>query len=377
MDIYIKPVEKNEENGKLIMEWRNDEHTRQMCYNSDLKIWDKFKGEFEEKYYNNYIKPLFAYYNNIKIAFIGFVGNIDADIETNKNICKIGINICPEYRNKGLGKIIVNKSIEYIKKNFPLTKKIIAEIKPFNIASNKLFLSCNFKFIKTKKWNNIDMLVYHYDIKHILILAAHPDDETLGCGGTIKRLTKDNNNYIKLLTFTNGEGARNNNKDRREILEKVCLKLGINEFLCGDFPDNKLDSVPLLSLVKFIENNITFIPDIIFTHHRNCNNIDHVLVYKATITAFRPQNGIPIKMLSYFIPSSTDYNPFNDFRGQIYYNIEETIKDKLECLQLYDDEMRKYPHTRSYENIKNLSKVWGSEVCLKFAEKFELIREVN
>lgn len=212
----------------------------------------------------------------------------------------------------------------------------------------------------------------------ILILAAHPDDETLGCGTTIRRLANENN-YIKLITFTDGESSRTNNlnKNRNNLLENACPILGINEYICGNFPDNKMDSIPLLDICKFIENNIDkYIPDIIFTHHRNCNNIDHHIVYKATITVFRPQNGNNIKILSYYIPSSTDYNPFNNFNGNIYYNIKNTIEDKIKALKIYDNEMRKYPHTRSYENIINLSKVWGSEVSLEYAEKFELVREI-
>jgi N-acetylglucosamine malate deacetylase 1 len=209
----------------------------------------------------------------------------------------------------------------------------------------------------------------------IIILAAHPDDETLGCGGTIKKLSK--NNFIKLITFTDGESSRNNTKyNRNVLLDKVCDKLGINEYVCGNFPDNKMDTIPLLDLCKFIESNIDFYPDIIFTHHRNCNNIDHQLVYKATITAFRPQYGNKIKILSYYVPSSTDYNPFNNFNGNIYYNIEDSIENKLETLKIYDTEMREYPHSRSYTNINNLSKVWGSEVGLEYAEKFELVREI-
>ena len=215
---------------------------------------------------------------------------------------------------------------------------------------------------------------------NILILAAHPDDETLGCGGTLKKMSKNNDAFLKLITFTDGESSRDNipsEYNRNILLDKVCEKLGINEYVCGNFPDNKMDSIPLLDLCKFIEQNITFKPDLIFTHHRNCNNIDHQLVYKATITAFRPQYGKNIKILSYYVPSSTDYNPFNEFRGNVYYNIKDTIKDKLECLKIYDNEMKSWPHTRSYENIENLTKVWGSEIGLEFAEKFELVREVN
>ena len=214
----------------------------------------------------------------------------------------------------------------------------------------------------------------------VLILAAHPDDETLGCGATIKKLSDDGDNFIKLITFTDGESSRDNNEttvNRNTFLDKVCKMLGINEYVCGDFPDNKMDSVPLLDLCKFVEKNVDFEPDLIFTHHRNCNNIDHELVYRATITVFRPQYGKKMKILSYFVPSSTDYNPFNDFRGNIYYDVKETIHTKLDCLKIYDKEMRPYPHTRSFENVSNLAKVWGAEVGLPYAEKFELVREIN
>jgi len=210
----------------------------------------------------------------------------------------------------------------------------------------------------------------------ILILAAHPDDETLGCGGTIKRLSKENN-HIKLLTFTDGEGSRGKTSFNRNILlDKVCEQLGISEYSVGTFPDNQMDTVPLLDICKFIEKNVDFEPDIIFTHHRNCLNVDHQTVYRATLTAFRPQFGKKYKIYSYYVPSSTDYNPFNEFRGNVYYDIKSEIKNKLECLKIYDNEMREYPHTRSYENISNLAKVAGSEVGLEYAEKFELVRSV-
>ena len=204
-------------------------------------------------------------------------------------------------------------------------------------------------------------------VKKILILAAHPDYETLGCGATIKKLS-DQGNYIKLITFTDGEGSRDNNMERTSIVGEVCKFLGINDYVCGDFPDNKMDSVSLLDLVKFIEENVDFVPDLIYTHWEHCNNIDHELVYRATITAFRPQTGNNIKIYSYFVPSSSDYNTLHFFNGVIYENVKNTSKYKLECLtNFYKDELRKYPHTRSIENIENLMKVWGSEVGLEYA----------
>lgn len=164
MSIIIQPVEKTEENGKLIMIWRNDKNTREMSFDSKIKSWDTFKMIFEDNYFNNYLPPLFAYYNNEKAAFIGFICNNTVDIETTEEICKIGINLNPYYRGKGLGKLIIKKSIEYIKINYPFVKKIIANIKSINIASIKVFESCNFEFVKIYQLNNEKIYKYKYII---------------------------------------------------------------------------------------------------------------------------------------------------------------------------------------------------------------------
>ena len=213
--------------------------------------------------------------------------------------------------------------------------------------------------------------------KKALILAAHPDDETLGCGATIHKLSQEGYD-IQLLTFTDGVSSRNNNeKNRNPKLESVSNILGISKYTAGNFPDNAMDSIPLLNLCKFIEENVDYIPDVIFTHFIGDLNIDHQLVTKAVLTAFRPQYGNKIKIYSYYVPSSTDYNPLSHFNGNSYFKLnKENINAKLEALKHYDKEMREYPHTRSYKNIDNLMKVWGSEVGLLYCEKFKLIREV-
>ena len=214
-------------------------------------------------------------------------------------------------------------------------------------------------------------------MKNILVLAAHPDDETLGCGATIHRLAQEGNN-IGLITFTNGEGARGATKENRNTsLDKVSDILGINSFSYGDFPDNAMDSVPLLDICKFLEYNLTFDPDIIFTHFEGDLNIDHQIVAKATWTVFRPQQGKKHEIYSYFVPSSTDYNPTIDYTAQTYYDLDQKDVDKkMEALKVYEKEMREYPHTRSFENVENLMKVWGSEVGVKYAEKFKTIRNL-
>ena len=213
--------------------------------------------------------------------------------------------------------------------------------------------------------------------KEILVLAAHPDDETLGCGATLAKLSAAGH-HIKLITFTDGVDARGVEglENRNKKLGEICEILGIHEYTHGDFPDNKMDVTPLLDLCKFIESEITSIPDIIFTHHPDCLNIDHQLVYRATMTAFRPQLGNKIEILSYFVPSSTDYNPRAIFNPDTFIDVEGFIQPKLDALHAYDEEMRPYPHTRSYENVENLMKVTGSRVGLKYAEAFECMRRV-
>ena len=214
-------------------------------------------------------------------------------------------------------------------------------------------------------------------MKKALILAAHPDDETLGCGATIHKLSQEGYD-IQLLTFTDGVGSRNNNeKNRNPKLESVSKVLGISKYTAGNFPDNAMDSVPLLDLCKFIEENVDYTPDIIFTHFIGDLNVDHQLVTKATLTAFRPQHGNKTKIYSYHVPSSTDYNPLSHFDGNSYFELsKKNVSAKLEALWYYDEEMREYPHTRSYKNIDNLMRVWGSEVGLLYCEKFKLIKEI-
>jgi len=212
--------------------------------------------------------------------------------------------------------------------------------------------------------------------KKILIIAAHPDDETLGCGATIHRLSKDNE--IQLITFTDGESSRGDvQKNRNEKLEYVSEILGIDSFSYGNFPDNAMDSVSLLNICKFLDSQIEVEPDIIFTHFYGDLNIDHQLVTRATLTVFRPQSGKKQQIYSYYVPSSTDYNPINNFDGNCYFQVSgENINRKFKALQVYQNEMREYPHSRSHDNVLNLMKVWGSEIGFHAAEKFKLIRGV-
>ena len=214
--------------------------------------------------------------------------------------------------------------------------------------------------------------------KNVLVLAAHPDDETLGCGGTIAKLSALGSR-VRLLTFTDGIGAREPGQ-RISQLSQAAKSLGIFQYKSFNFPDNRMDSVPLLDVVKKIERYVfdeSFKPDLILTHSPFCLNIDHRIVYNATITAFRGLDIFsPIKIMSYEVPSSSEWNPVSNFIPNCYIDIRSQLKDKIAALSFYKDEMRKHPHPRSLENIERLAAIYGSEAGLELAERFMIIREV-
>lgn len=219
-------------------------------------------------------------------------------------------------------------------------------------------------------------------MKKILIIAAHPDDESLGCGGTIKKHT-NNGDKVRVLYMTDGESSRNNKKTNAiNKREKSAIKsqkiLGIEKINFLNLPDNEMDKTSLLKITKMIEKYlIIFKPSIIYTHHYGDLNIDHRITFQAVMTACRPQpNYFVEKIFSFEIPSSTDYQSsfVEPFQPSYYVDIEKTISVKVESLKSYISEMRESPHSRSIENIMNLARYRGGTVGKKYCEAFSVIR---
>lgn len=225
-------------------------------------------------------------------------------------------------------------------------------------------------------------------MKRSLIVAAHPDDEILGCGGTVARLNKESHTIYTLILgegVTSRDNIKNRKKRKNEILdlknyaEKANRILGVKEVFFFDFPDNRFDIIPFLDIVKVIEkikNQIK--PEIIFTHYKNDLNIDHQITYKAVITATRPLKEETVKEIySFGIPSSTEWNYPLSFSPDIFYDISETIDIKLKALEEYKSELREYPHPRSLDGVKLIAKNWGMKVGLKYAEAFKVVRIIK
>ncbi|MDC3059880.1 PIG-L family deacetylase [SAR86 cluster bacterium] len=221
--------------------------------------------------------------------------------------------------------------------------------------------------------------------KKVLVVAAHPDDETLGCAGAIsKHVSLEDQVYI--ITLTDGLSSRlNANKEpdnaRKKMAKEAMSSLGADWLADGDFPDNSMDKVPLLEIVQFIEKIKQEInPHIVYTHFYNDLNVDHKIAANATLTAFRPVPDEACQEIRLFeVPSSTDFNPLNSirqFNPNLFIDIKDFWDKKLKALKFYEEEMRTYPHSRSIQKIEALAEYRGSQSGLIKAEAFEQIRRI-
>ena len=225
--------------------------------------------------------------------------------------------------------------------------------------------------------------------KCVLVVAAHPDDEILGCGGTMAKMAHQGNEIYTLI-LGRGVAARGHDQEnaKKQIDElNGCMKaanqtVGVKEVFGFDFPDNSFDSVPILKIIKEIERikKITK-PNIIYTHHYGDLNIDHHIVYKAVLTACRPLKHESVtEIYSFEVPSSTEWSGPNKEDGFIpnrFVDISKTIDKKIKAFRCYKQELRPYPHPRSIKGVRVLAANRGIESGLKFAESFKTIRVVK
>lgn len=222
--------------------------------------------------------------------------------------------------------------------------------------------------------------------RSVLVIASHPDDEVLGCGGTIARHCAEGDS-VAVLFMADGVASRSPEMlgqaaaRRRCAAETACSLLGTTDITFLPYPDNQLDQVPLLELAQEIEKAVGRLrPEIVYTHHSGDVNIDHRRTHDAVITACRPQPGFPVRRLLFFeVASSTEWRPPNSlppFAPQWFNDVSGFLALKLKALEVYADEMRAYPHPRSVEAVEHLARWRGATVGVDAAEAFELGREV-
>lgn len=211
----------------------------------------------------------------------------------------------------------------------------------------------------------------------ILVIAAHPDDEVLGCGGTIARFAEEGNS-VHICVVCDGVIARDRDDVRQ--MEK-CAKdsakvLGATDICFLNFKDQRLDEIPIVEINKSLEKIMQkFKPEIVFTHYRDDLNKDHRIVYEATMVAARPF-GIPVKKVyQYEVLSSTEWG-FTEFRPNTFVEIKKTIGKKIDAFSKYKTEIRDFPHPRSIEGIRVKAMYNGMKSGFEFAEAFILERDL-
>ncbi len=231
----------------------------------------------------------------------------------------------------------------------------------------------------------------------VLVVAAHPDDEVLGCGGSIARHAAEGDE-VHILIMAEGVTSRDATRDvhaRREELsllantaKNVGSFLGAHSVELLSFPDNRMDILPLLDVVKEVETRLERVrPEVVYTHHHGDLNIDHQVTHKAVVTACRPFPGQSVRTLLFFeIPSNTDWqvaSAGNVFTPQWFVDISGTdgastfLDKKLEALKMYESEMRDYPHARSLRSMKGLALIRGAAVGNNASEGFVLGRNIT
>lgn len=216
----------------------------------------------------------------------------------------------------------------------------------------------------------------------VLVFAAHPDDEIIGVGGTLYKHVKAGDTVDVVIV-----GGKTTSRDLQQDVStdetKNALKiLGINSYVNENIPDNRFDSINLLDIVKMVAKHVrNLTPDIVYTHHFGDLNVDHRILSEAVITACRPiENGCVEEIRMFETLSSTEmagYETKSVFQPNMFIDISEELKLKLEALSCYKSEIRDYPHPRSLRAIEYNAYVWGVKNNLKAAEAFHLFRSVK
>lgn len=226
-------------------------------------------------------------------------------------------------------------------------------------------------------------------MKKILVIAAHPDDEVLGMGGTIAKLVKSGS-VVDVLIVTDGSSSQYRDSDHLAVIIEAKKKetrncadiLGVRDIYYGELPDMKLDATPHIRINKAIEDVIDKVqPDTVFTHFWGDVNCDHQNVYKSTLVTVRPLMGQVVKEVNcYRVPSSTEWTPNKAdtmFMPNVFVDITEVAEQKYKAFACYTTELRDYPHPRSVQYLRETDKAAGLRVGLFAAEEFVLLRKLD
>lgn len=221
-------------------------------------------------------------------------------------------------------------------------------------------------------------------MKRIVVIAAHPDDEILGVGGTLAR-HQEAGDQVHAIIVSEGATARYADSAKVVLLDsthRAAEVMGFASVVSLGLPDQRLDTISLLEVVQALEGKLSEIrADELYTHHSGDLNRDHRIVSEAVMVATRPiGDGYPRRILFFETPSSTEWSPpgaYPPFQPNVFVDISTTIDRKLAAMACYETELRPAPHPRSLMALRSRAAYWGQIVTRPYAEAFVLAREVN
>ena len=214
--------------------------------------------------------------------------------------------------------------------------------------------------------------------KNVLIIAAHPDDELLGCGATVIKYVMKGDR-VRSIILCEGETMRaQNSRQKRSAIEDAARVLGVESSVCIGLPDQHLDTLPIVDVITPIEKAVNdYQPNIIYVHSGTDVNKDHQIVFEAALVALRPKNEFIEEIYSFYTVGATDWGYPRSFMPDTWIGFDESImRRKKEAFACYETELCDYPHPRSLRAIENLAKTTGNQCCMEYAEAFETIRRV-
>lgn len=216
-------------------------------------------------------------------------------------------------------------------------------------------------------------------VKRVLVIAAHPDDEIMGCGGTIALHARLGDEVTSVIVCE-GESLRYGKKGvgMQSQSKLAAKKLGVSDLRLLNFPDQALDKYTLTKIISPLKKIVREVkPNIVYTHHSNDINIDHQILFKAVLVVTRPTEKFIETIYSFEAASSTEWAYPRTFIPDTWVDISKTLNIKIAAFSAYKSEVRPYPHPRSIEALRNRAKAWGNLVCLDASEVFMTVRRMH
>ena len=391
----IRLILATEKDAERLLEWRNQPFYWKNSTTQTTVTWEEHQSWFTR-----------ALNNPDQVIFIVVHGEEpigQVRFDRRDEMAVISVYLVEERTGRGLGIEAIRRGTQAAFKEWNISK-VVACVRQDNFHATRAFAKsgyteskgdsgfcppAHFTYSVAREDVMASTRVTTQHLGSVLVIAAHPDDEVLGCGGTMARLLAEGHD-VKIAILGEGMTSRYRTREEadrsllcnlREHSRRAADVLGVKDLFLYDLPDNRFDTLPILDVVKIVEELIQeHAPHTIFTHGCADLNVDHCVTHRAVLTATRPIEGHCVRNLYAFeIPSSTDWafhRLVPGFEPNTFFNIESTIDVKKRAMACYETEMQDFPYPRSLEGLEVVARRWGTVVGCRAAEAFELIRSV-